>query len=121
MKKYIFTAVVLISILSMLTTAAVPAPRSAVLHMVKFTFGKGVVLIFELNGKFIGSDLKDAYMTVNHVNYPLHCGNIDGDYVRCQAPGNINEFNGRSATGAFAGFPFSFVIPVKTTHRDLDK
>lgn len=120
MKKYIFTAVVVISILSMLTMAVAPAPRSAVLHQVKFTFGKGVVLIFRLEGKFDGADLKNAYITVNHVNYPLHCGNIDGDYVRCQAPGRINEFNGKSAFGAFAGFPFSFVIPVKTTHRTLD-
>lgn len=115
MKRSVLTAVVLISLIAIFVTTAGVANRSAVLSKIDFVDGKGVVLTFTVKGTFFDEDLKQAYITVNHTNYALHCAQQDVDHVDCEASGQVVKFHGREAKGAFAGFPYVTMIP-KITH-----
>lgn len=112
MKKTPLFALVVISILSMiLFTAGGPgAAKLATLVDTRFVYGKGVVFIFDLTGKFKASDLKGAYVKIGAKKVPLDCSLNDWGQAACTSSG-MGENSGKSVTGGFAGFWFTSSIP----------
>lgn len=119
MKKSIFSILLVISLMTALVSTAFVNPRNATLTGVKYVDGKGVVFKFDLKGTFETAEYSQAYIVVNHQVYALHCiyqGSLHKqDSVTCEAPGQIVQFHGYRAYGAFAGYPFISAIP-KVTH-----
>ncbi|MCX6067683.1 MAG: hypothetical protein NT121_18325 [Chloroflexi bacterium] len=119
MKKSLLTIVVLISILSVLfATAGTSSYRRVNLVSTKYVAGKGVVLIFNVSGKFTTAELLGGSISINHVTYGLHCHEKDDSHIICELPGKLNQFHGVKATGSLAGYGFTTTIPRVTQAYD---
>ncbi|MCX6081588.1 MAG: hypothetical protein NTW32_18835 [Chloroflexi bacterium] len=119
MKRSIFTAVVLVSLLAILVTTAGVSNKSIGLAGVKFVPNKGVVLTFHTVGTFTPAELAKASIVVNHTVYGLHCAAQDDTHVDCQAPGKLTQYHGYAAKGYIAGTWFTTSLPKVTHAHDI--
>jgi hypothetical protein len=116
MKRSLLIIVSLLAILAMLFTTAATIPPSVKFVLARFTPGKGVVFVFEVNG-LQDKDLK-GYVNFSGKRFNLDCAPGDANKVNCVAGDGISQFAGKSVSGVLAGFGFTAKVPARRVSCD---
>lgn len=114
MKKKTIFLLTLISILGLAFASAAAPAKTASLAGVEFVQGKGLVLTFNVAGKFSPADLKGSLYVYGHKSYPLDCAfkdNQDNTSVACVGGDGLREYAGKGALARLAGLGFYITIP----------
>lgn len=107
MKKYLFTIIIILSMLAMFT-GTVAAAGNVKLVSVIFVPGKGPVFTFEVSGEYSNADLKGALHVVGGADFDLHCTQVDSSTVKCTS---TKKAAGRDVVLSWGGATFWTFVP----------
>lgn len=111
MKKVIFTMLVLLSMLALLTGTVAAAPLAdGVLTLVEVRNdgGGGVIFVFNFSGDFSRSQLKGGTVNVNGESFNLSCSQVSGETIQCTT---TRKVGGQNVVVNLAGFIFWAFVP----------
>jgi hypothetical protein len=114
MNKRFILAIAIISILAMSFASAAAPAKTATYVGGQFIQGKGLVLTFNVSGKFSAADLKGSIYVYGEKSYQMTClfkDNTDDTVLGCVAPDTLKMFAGKGAVARFGDFGFYIVIP----------
>ncbi|MEW5830158.1 MAG: hypothetical protein AB1846_14790 [Chloroflexota bacterium] len=112
-KKALFVLAI-ISILAMTFASAAAPAKTATYQGAQFIQGKGLVLTFNVSGKFSAGELKGSIYVYGEKSYQMNCyfkDNTDNTVLGCVAPDKLKMFAGKGAVARFGDFGFYITIP----------
>ena len=114
MNKKVFLALAILSILAMTFVSAAAPAKTATYAGAQFIQGKGLVLTFNVSGKFSAGELKGSIYVYGDKSYQMNCyykNSTDNTVLGCVAPDKLKMFAGKGAVARFGDFGFYITIP----------